>query len=138
MIQIQGLDHVVLRTTRLAAMIDFYQRLGCHIEREETQLGLYQLRAGASLIDIVPVEAPLGQEGGPAPGQDGHNMDHFCLTLENFDGDAVLAYLDGQGIVHQGIQRRYGAQGYGPSIYIQDPEGNRVELKGPPETAAQT
>ena len=93
MIQIQGLDHVVLRTTRLAAMIDFYQRLGCHIEREEARLGLYQLRAGASLIDIVPVEAPLGQEGGPAPGQDGHNMDHFCLTLENFDGDAVLGYI---------------------------------------------
>jgi glyoxylase I family protein len=34
------------------------------------------------------------------------------------------------------VRRRYGAQGYGSSIYIADPDGNTVELKGPPETAA--
>jgi len=30
------------------------------------------------------------------------------------------------------VSSRYGAEGDGPSMYIEDPEGNTVELKGPP------
>lgn len=132
MIYLQGIDHVVLRCQQLAPMLTFYcEILGAKLERRRDDLGLYQLRAGTALIDLVAVDSPLGQEGGKAPGMEGHNMDHLCLRLEPFDGPAVLAYLQQKGVAHGGIERRYGATGYGPSIYIQDPEGNRVELKGP-------
>jgi hypothetical protein len=30
------------------------------------------------------------------------------------------------------VESRNGAEGEGPSIYLHDPEGNMVELKGPP------
>ena len=46
---------------------------------------LIQLRAGSALIDIVPVEGGLGRAGGAPPGEEGRNMDHFCLRLERFD-----------------------------------------------------
>lgn len=133
MIRLQGLDHVVLRCRQLPEMLAFYRAIGCSLEREVADIGLYQLRAGNSLIDLVPVDGELGRQGGAPPGAEGHNQDHFCLALEEFDGDALLAYLDAQGIPHQGIERRYGALGFGPSIYLQDPDGNRVELKGPPQ-----
>ena len=127
------LDHVVLRVSDLQLMLDFYQRvLGCTLERQETDLGLYQLRAGSSLIDLVPVDQPLGQQGGKAPGLEGHNMDHLCLRIEPFDAAALQAYLEGHGVSAGPVESRYGAEGKGPSIYIQDPEGNRIELKGPP------
>jgi glyoxylase I family protein len=133
-INIHTIDHVVLRTDKLSAMLDFYQHiLGCKSERCEESIGLYQLRAGDALIDIVPVNSPLGKEGGPPPGEQGHNMDHVCLQLSPFNGPEILQFLDAQGVSRSDIERRYGAKGFGPSIYIYDPEGNRVELKGPPE-----
>lgn len=134
MINIRDIDHVVLRTTRLQAMLDFYRQiLNCRDERLEEDLGLYQLRAGSALIDIVPVDSPLGQDGGAAPGREGHNMDHVCLRVAPFDGQGILDFLDARQVSRSAIERRYGAEGFGPSIYIYDPEGNRVELKGPPE-----
>lgn len=133
-IKVQTIDHVVLRSSKLAAMLDFYQRvLGCKKERVKENIGLYQLRAGNALIDLVPVDSPLGKEGGQAPGEQGHNMDHVCLRLAPFDGPQILRFLDEHGVDHSAIERRYGAEGFGPSIYLYDPEGNRVELKGPPE-----
>ena len=30
------------------------------------------------------------------------------------------------------LESRFGAEGEGPSIYLKDPEGNALELKGPP------
>lgn len=134
MIYPQALDHVVLRTDRLQAMLDFYTRvIGCTPERSEEEIGLYQLRCGTSLVDIVPIDSPLGQDGGPPPGEQAHNMDHLCLRLSPFDGEGILRFLEEHGVAHEGIQRRYGAEGFGPSIYIADPQGNRVELKGPAE-----
>lgn len=134
MIHIREIDHVVLRTTALDEMLTFYRTvIGCTNERSEPELGLYQLRAGRSLIDIVPVDSQLGQDGGAAPGKDAHNMDHVCLRVEPFNGAAILNFLDEHQVAHSDIERRYGAEGFGPSIYCYDPEGNRVELKGPPE-----
>ena len=135
MIHIQGIDHVVLRCTRIATTLNFYQTvLGARLERSLEELGLYQLRVGTALIDLVPVDSPLGQDGGAAPGDEGHNMDHLCLRLEPFDGVAILNYLDQHQVAHGGIERRYGASGFGPSIYLTDPEGNRIELKGPADS----
>ncbi len=136
MFRIVQIDHVVLRVNNLQTMLDFYQQvLGCTLERQETDLGLYQLRAGSSLIDVVPVDQPLGQQGGQAPGAEGHNMDHLCLRIEPFDVAALQLYLQSYGVSAGPVESRYGAEGKGPSIYIQDPEGNRIELKGPPYSA---
>jgi glyoxylase I family protein len=134
MLTIRQLDHIVLRVADLREMKRFYcDVLGCSVEREREDLGLYQLRAGAALIDLVPVDGPLGQKGGAAPGREGRNMDHFCLTVEPFDADAIIAHLREHGADPAPVASRYGAEGQGPSIYVPDPEGNVVELKGPPD-----
>ncbi len=131
---IAGLDHLVLRVTDLSAMMAFYTGvLGCPVEKIQENLGLYQLRAGNALIDLVPVDGPLGQKGGTAPGPEGRNLDHFCLRVEPFDAGAIIAHLRAHGAEPAPVASRYGAQGQGPSIYVADPEGNVVELKGPPD-----
>lgn len=127
------LDHLVLRTANLDKMIQFYEDvLGCKVERTVDSIGLYQLRAGTSLIDIVDTEGELGRRGGPPPNASGLNLDHFCLRIEPWDEAAIRAHLSGYGINAPKTSPRYGADGTGPSIYIQDPDGNTVELKGPP------
>lgn len=132
-IPITGLDHVVIRTDQKDAMVRFYvEVLGCPVERELPDLGLIQLRAGHSLIDLVPIESELGRRGGDAPDPNRRNMDHFCLTVSPFDEDAIRATLEAHGISAAPTSTRYGAEGYGPSIYLNDPDGNTVELKGPP------
>lgn len=134
MIHIADIDHLVLRVANLDAMLDFYcGALGCAVEKRQEDIGLIQLRAGRSMIDLVPVDSPLGRSGGAAPGEYGRNMDHFCLRVDPFDEAAIRAHLQAAGVEGGPLSRRYGAQGYGPSIYLHDPEGNRVELKGPPE-----
>jgi catechol 2,3-dioxygenase-like lactoylglutathione lyase family enzyme len=133
MIHIREIDHVVLRVVDLDKMLWFYRDvLGCQIEREQKQLGLTQLRAGRSLIDLVTVDGELGRLGGPAPGRTGRNMDHFCLRVEPFDASSIQAHLLLHGLDSGEVASRYGAEGEGPSIYVQDPEGNTVELKGAP------
>ncbi|MGD2056090.1 MAG: VOC family protein [Gammaproteobacteria bacterium] len=135
MIRIKGLDHVVIRARDAGAMIGFYcSVLGCVVERRSSpEIGLVQLRAGDSLIDIVAVDSAIGRKGGAAPGQQGRNMDHFCVRIEPFKEEAIRAHLALYGVVGSTLETRYGAEGNGPSIYIQDPEGNTVELKGPPQ-----
>jgi len=135
MFRIREIDHVVLRVRDLDAMLGFYCGvLGCPVERRQEAIGLVQLRAGGSLIDLVPVDGVLGRRGGAPPGAEARNLDHFCLRIEPWDADAIAAHLAGHGIVPGEAGRRYGAEGEGPSIYIADPEGNVVELKGPPDT----
>lgn len=132
--QLLGLDHVVFRVRDIDRALAFYRDvLGCALERSLEDMGLYQLRAGRSLIDLVPVESELGRMGGAAPGEDGRNVDHIALRIEPFDPAALRAHLEAHGIEMGEVARRYGAEGQGPSIYIQDPDGNTVELKGPPE-----
>jgi glyoxylase I family protein len=80
----------------------------------------------------VPVDSKLGRAGGAAPGRGGRNLDHFCLRLEPFDEAAIRAHLAAHGLHAGPLETRYGAEGNGPSIYLEDPEGNTVELKGPP------
>ena len=112
---------------------DFYcKALGCMVERKQDEIGLVQLRAGRSLIDLIPVDGPLGRAGGAPPGAEGRNLDHLCLRVEPFDEQALRAHLAAHGVAAGETASRYGAEGPGPSIYIVDPEGNTIELKGPP------
>ncbi len=135
MIRIRDIDHLVLRVVDLDHMLQFYcDVLGCTIERRKDEIGLVQLRAGRSLIDLVPVDGQLGKAGGAPPGKEGRNLDHFCLRIEPFDEVAIRRHLDAYGVEAGELARRFGAEGEGPSIYVSDPEGNVVELKGPPET----
>lgn len=128
-----GLDHVVIRARDVERLRRFYcEVLGCRVERAQAELGLTQLRAGRSLIDLVGVEGPLGRPGGAPPGAEARNMDHLCLAIEPFDATAIRAHLSSHGIAAGEPASRYGADGEGPSIYLTDPEGNMVELKGPP------
>ena len=136
-IAIRDLDHLVLRVIDVEAMIAFYCGiLGCTIDRRRDELGLVQLRAGRALVDLVPVDGQLGRAGGAPPGPEGRNVDHFCFRLEAFDEDGIRADLASHGITVAPAATRYGAEGDGPSIYVTDPEGNTVELKGPPYTRA--
>lgn len=129
-----GLDHVVLRVRDPARMTRFYcDVLGCSVEKVQEALGLTQLRAGESLIDLVALDGELGRRGGAGPGPEGRNVDHFCLRIEPFDAGVLAGHLAAHGVKAQEVKTRYGADGYGPSIYVTDPEGNVVELKGPPE-----
>ena len=127
-LKVKGLDHVVLRVADMDRAIAFYEEvLGLHIERRLESIGLVQLRAGAAMIDLVPRTEDE---------DDGRNMDHYAVRIEEMDVPALTAHLKRHGIDPGEVRRRYGAEGYGSSIYITDPDGNTVELKGPPETAA--
>jgi glyoxylase I family protein len=123
-----GLDHIVLRVCDRARMLVFYcDVLGCVLEREQSELGLTQLRAGRSLIDLVTLSGPLG--AGTAPGTAGGNVDHFCLTLGPYEESTLLGWFRTHGVSAGEPGMRYGAEGDGPSIFVRDPEGNRIELK---------
>ncbi|MFN4089472.1 MAG: VOC family protein [Alphaproteobacteria bacterium] len=121
--RIRALDHVVLRVRDMDRMIRFYvDVLGCSEERRVASIGLVQLRAGSALIDLVPGRGPA----------EGRNVDHFALTVEPYDEPVLRAHLAAAGASTGESGSRYGAEGEGPSLYLDDPEGNTVELKGPP------
>lgn len=132
MITIQAIDHIVFRVVDLDRMARFYVNvLGARFEKHQEAVGLYQLRVGTALIDLIPIDGKLGRMGGAAPVAEGRNVDHVCFRVLPWNGDAILAELRSHGIEGE-IVSRYGAEGDGPSIYLADPEGNTVELKGPP------
>lgn len=128
---VRKLDHVVLRVRDRERAIAFYcDILGLPLEREQSELGLSQLRAGSALLDLVTLAGRLGQAGGGAAGEQCRNVDHIAFRIEPFDEAALHAHLEGHGVPHAPAAPRYGADGEGPSIYITDPDGNTVELKG--------
>jgi glyoxylase I family protein len=122
---IKGIDHVVLRVRDLARAVTFYQDvLGLKEEMRIERIGLAMMRAGFSMIDLQDAaKAP------PLP--DGANMEHYCVQIEAYDPAELYAYLDAKGVKHGEVAMRFGADGQGPSVYIEDPDGNTVELKGP-------
>ena len=128
---IKNLDHVVVCVSDLDRALAFYTAvLGCAEERRVESIGLVQLRAGASMIDLMLTRpSPEEAEGRP---DGGRNMDHFCVRIEPFDPPAIRSHLADHGVEVGEVVQRVGAEGKGPSIYIQDPDGNTVELKGPP------
>ncbi|MGB6486238.1 MAG: VOC family protein [Steroidobacteraceae bacterium] len=124
MFKILGIDHVVLRIADRERSLGFYRDLlGLHIEREQADIGLIQLRAGRSLIDLMPAGAS---------GAGASNVDHFALEIQPFEEQQLREHFTSHGVPILESGLRYGAGGEGPSIYIRDPDGNRVELKAAP------
>jgi len=131
MLTIAGIDHVVLRVRDIDAALAFYRDvLGCPVDKHNEPLGLYHLRAGDSLIDLVTLDGKLGLAGGAGPGVEGRNVDHICLRLRDYDPDATVAHLNACGVAHEAPVERYGAGGDARSIYLKDPDGNGIELRG--------
>jgi catechol 2,3-dioxygenase-like lactoylglutathione lyase family enzyme len=128
---LKQIDHIVLRIKDLDASLAFYRDiLGCTLDKVQAEVGLWQVRAGSSLIDLIPLDGLLGGVGGAGPSVEGRNVDHFALQVVPFDETAIRAHLTEHKIEVTDSGMRYGATGDGPSIYIRDPDGNTVELKG--------
>ena len=126
MLTICGIDHVVLRVTDMDRMRKFYcEVLGAQHVAYRPKFGMSHLRVGAAMIDLVERTPPSGC-----------NMDHLCLRVEPFDQEAIVAHLKNHGVSVGDIRKRFGAEGNGISIYLADPEGNTVELKGPSDGRA--
>ena len=120
-LRLREIDHVVLRVKDMPRMVRFYAEvLGAEVVAFRPKFNMTHLRAGSSMIDLVAGDAGAGR-----------NMDHFCLRVEPFDEAAILAHLKSHGVALGETRTRYGAEGNGVSIYLTDPEGNQVELKGP-------
>ncbi len=137
--EIQRLDHLVLRTRDIERLVTFYEGLGCSVVRKLDAMSMCQMRAGDSMIDIVSIASdPAAPDSAapdpPASADQGRNLDHFAIRVEPFDESRILAYCEAHAIESQPMPMSLlGADGYGPAIYIKDPDGNRVELKGPPD-----
>lgn len=132
MLRLRGIDHIVLRVEDIDVMRRFYcDILGATHVAYRPEFGMSHLRVGAAMIDLIEVAGPLGKAGGAGPGREGRNMDHLCLRVEPFDEQEILSYLRKHGVPVGDVKKRFGAEGNGVSIYVTDPEGNTVELKGP-------
>jgi glyoxylase I family protein len=130
MIAVRSVDHIVLRVRDVDAVGRFYiDVLGGQWDRRRPDIGLHHLRLGDMMVDLVPVDGHLGRSGGVGPGAEGRNVDHVAFRVDPWDSEAILAALKSHGIEAE-VKSRYGADGDGPSIYLTDPEGNGVELKG--------
>ena len=128
--QVLGIDHIVLRVGNLELMIDFYSRvLGCAVDHRQDKIGLVHLRAGSSLIDLVDIAGPLGGTHQPQTPERA-NMDHLCLRVATFDLEGVRRELLAHGVELGEQGQRYGSTGEGMSIYLRDPEGNGLEIRG--------
>lgn len=132
MFKIKRLDHIVIRTANIKEMVSFYCfTLGCKVITDKiTEHGMIQLSAGDSLIDLLDVSSEVGKKSGGIPDQNSRNMDHFCILLDHFDEVEIKLHLKKYGVEFSDVQMQFGATRYGPSIYIYDPDGNTVELKG--------
>jgi catechol 2,3-dioxygenase-like lactoylglutathione lyase family enzyme len=127
-IQIRKIDHLVLRVRDIDAMRKFYcDVLGAEHIGYRPKFAMSHLRVGECMLDLVEAD----KRGAPAPGAGGLNLDHFCFRVEPFDQEAIVAHLKRHNVALGSIRERYGAEGNGVSIYLTDPEGNTVELKGP-------
>jgi len=127
--RVAELDHVVVRCREAERTLAFYvEVLGLVEERRIDAIGLVQLRAGTSIVDLI---ADRGEEVRAAP-----NVDHFALGVSAPDIQSVVRWLDQHGVERlSDPMELYGARGVGPAVYLKDPEGNVVELKLMPEGA---
>ena len=121
--RISGIDHVVIKVADLDRSIAFYcDVLGCTLDWRRDEIGLVHLRVGTVFIDLLAAE--------PLPPDAKRNMDHLCLTVQDFDVEQARQHLLNYGVAVGPAAKRYGASGWGLSLYVTDPDGNGLELRG--------
>jgi catechol 2,3-dioxygenase-like lactoylglutathione lyase family enzyme len=127
---LEGIDHILLLVSGMKPAVRFYTEvLGCTVEGALPQFGMLQLRAGAALIDLVDIAAPEASWAKP-PAAGGRNFDHLCLALGAYDEAKLRRHLHRVEIIEEGVHG--GSRGESLSLYVRDPSGNVIELKGPP------
>ncbi len=127
------LDHIVLAVSDMDAMLRFYlEVIGLAPHR------VAEYRAGTALFPCARINAttlvdllpPALWKGGDDGLRTRHNLDHFCIALDRNEWDPVLARLGAAGVeIEAGPMTLSGARGDGTSIYIRDPDGNKLELR---------
>jgi len=126
-VNVTGFDHIVLRCADVEVALAFYgDELGLEPERVD------EWRRGEVLFPSVRIDATTlidlfaapRDDQNPAPGAQG-NVDHFCLVIEPTDLDALAARFPG-AVRADGL---FGARGFASSVYLQDPDGNTIELR---------
>lgn len=120
-LHVTGLDHVVLNVADVERSLAFYcDELGLEPVRVE------EWRRGEAPFPSVRVDAGTILDL-LAAARTGVNADHLCLVVEPLDLAALSA--SGRFVVLDGPATRFGARGNGTSLYVQDPDGNTVELR---------
>ena len=131
-IDIFGIDHVVLLVDDLEGMTKWYETvLGCKVAKHNEKFQMIHLDAGSALIDLVDKKGPLGEQSSNDDAKEvEQKLDHICLALHDFDEDAIKEHLAYHGVaITTDIGVRYGKGGDGESLYFEDPEGTRIEIK---------
>ena len=124
---IENLDHVVVRVTDFDRAIRFYTEvLGCTVERRNETSSFAQLRACRSLIDLMKTDEAWRKGVG--------NMHHFALFIDRFDEPELRDHMQRHGIDVGDTVTHRGAAGDYPSVYLQDPDQNCIELMGPADS----
>ena len=129
---LEGIDHILLLVKGMQPTVRFYTKvLGCTIEGRLPQYGMLQLRAGSALIDLVDIADSRAAWAVPQVAG-GRNLDHLCLALGAHDEEKLRRHLARHRveIVEEGMHA--GSRGESLSLYVRDPSGNVIELKGPP------
>ncbi|MEU5212463.1 VOC family protein [Streptomyces sp. NPDC020742] len=146
--RVKDFDHLVLAVRDIERSLAFYcGPLGLEPVR------VAEWRAGtapfpsvrispATIIDLIsrPEDAPDGSDTadgseGPEGSKAVSNVDHICLVVDPLDWQEVID--SGTFTVLDGPGTRYGARGEAQSIYVQDPDGNTVELRWYPQDATE-
>jgi catechol 2,3-dioxygenase-like lactoylglutathione lyase family enzyme len=121
MLRVTGFDHLVLVVADVERSLDWYcghlGLAGVRIDewrRGEAPFPSARVSDGTIIDFVARGDRPAG----------GGNVDHICLVVDPTDFSALGALGDlGPG------QPRFGAQGMGTTVYIDDPDGNTVELR---------
>jgi glyoxylase I family protein len=127
--ELRAIDHVVLIVDDLEAAVKWYAEVvGAVEEHSLREFGMVQLRAGASMIDLVDAASKEGKWARP-PVEGGRNLDHLCLEVGPVTKQAMKSHLTRHGLEIEEEGLRMGAKGQGYSWYIRDPWDHQIELK---------
>ena len=127
--ELRAIDHVVLIVDDLERAVKWFAEVvGATEEHSLRQFGMVQLRAGASMIDLVDAASEKGEWARPKV-DGGRNMDHLCLEIGPVTKAAMEAHLQKHELAVEETGWRSGAKGQGYSWYIRDPWDHQIELK---------
>jgi catechol 2,3-dioxygenase-like lactoylglutathione lyase family enzyme len=128
--KITSLDHIVLNVSDVDRALAFYvDGLGLEpvrldeYRRGEVTFPSVRIDAG-TIIDLF---SPKTQPG--AAPHAAANLNHFCLVVEGGIDQIVARAAAMKATINEGPVEVFGARGDGTSIYISDPDDNRIELR---------